>query len=85
MTEPLKIISQDQLLPVQAKVDVKALTEDDSIVPVHQWDDRLLSTCPVTSVLEGKSRKVYARLYISSGTLFSESGSSMLTQVLCGA
>ena len=39
MSEPVKIISQAQLLPVQANVDVKSVKEDDAIVPVHLWKD----------------------------------------------
>ena len=54
MSEPVKIISQAQFLPVQEKADVKLLKEDDASAPVHLWDNRLLSTYLVPSVFEEK-------------------------------
>ena len=41
MSEPVKMISQAQFLPLKPKVDVKAVKENDSSVPVHLWDDRI--------------------------------------------
>ena len=55
MSEPGKKIFQAQFLPVQAKVDVKSVKEDDYSVPVHLWYDRLLSAYPVIMLLEVKS------------------------------
>ena len=55
MSEPGKKIFQAQFLPVQAKVDVKSVKEDDYSVPVHLWYDRLLSDYSVTMLLEVKS------------------------------
>ena len=55
--EPVKMISQAQFLPVKANVDVKAVKEDDAGVPVHLWNDILISTYPAPSVLDAKSRQ----------------------------
>ena len=62
MSEPVNMISQYQFLPIQAKVYVKLAKEDYASVPVHLWDDRVLSTYPVPSVLEGNSTNIYALL-----------------------
>ena len=48
------MVSQSKLLTVQSNVDVKAVKEDDTSVPVHLWYDILISTYPVLSMLEGK-------------------------------
>ena len=40
MSEPVKMIPQDQFLPRQEKVDVTSVEEDDASLPVQVWDDR---------------------------------------------
>ena len=62
MSEPYKIISRGQFLPVQAKVGVKSVKEYDYIVPVHLWNDRVLSAYTVLLVLKGNPANVYALL-----------------------
>ena len=62
MSEPYKIISRGQFLPVQAKVGVKSVKEDDTIVPVRLWNDIVLSSYHVMSVLKGNPANFYALL-----------------------